>query len=92
MSDVLIITVNFRHAECTLQFLHSQQDLRRFANCHLVIVDNNSEDGSALSPTRGCLEIQAGRILPSSENRGYFGAASWALRAVPRGATACRTG
>ncbi len=79
-SAVLIITVNFRHTECTLQFLHSSTRLETFAACHLVIVDNNSDDGSLCHLREATSRFRQVELLPSSENRGYFGAASWALR------------
>jgi hypothetical protein len=75
----LIITVNFRHPECTLQLLHSAARLGRFGDCHLVIVDNNSGDGSAeriRQAIAGCNNVE---LLTSASNRGYFGAAKWAL-------------
>jgi GT2 family glycosyltransferase len=79
-SGALIITVNFRHAECTLQFLNSSSRLEAFANCHLLIVDNNSDDGSLCHLRDATSRFSQVELLPSSENRGYFGAASWALR------------
>lgn len=80
MSDVLIITVNFRHTECTLQFLNSASSLEGFTRCHLLIVDNNSEDGSVRNMRRAIGELGNVELLESPTNRGYFGAANWALR------------
>lgn len=75
----LIITVNFRHAECTLQFLKSATAMDGFGDCHLVIVDNNSGDGSAESIGLAIGEFSNVELMASSSNRGYFGAAKWAL-------------
>ena len=79
-SRALIITVNFRQAECTLQFLSSASRLEEFAGCHLVIVDNNSGDDSLSRIAKAIVEFPNVELLASAQNRGYFGAASWALR------------
>jgi len=79
-SRALIITVNFRQAECTLQFLRSASRLEEFASCHLVIVDNNSGDDSISRIGKAIVEFPNIELLTSAQNRGYFGAASWALR------------
>ena len=75
----LIITVNFQHAECTLQLLNSASCLDRFGDCHLVIVDNNSGDGSAERIRQAIDGLSNVEFLISVINRGYFGAARWAL-------------
>ena len=80
MSDVLIITVNFRHADCTLDFLDSASKLEKFDTCHLIIVDNHSEDGSVSRIRDAASKFSNVEFLISLENRGYFGAANWALR------------
>ncbi|MGA7684764.1 MAG: glycosyltransferase [Terriglobales bacterium] len=76
---VLIITVNFRHAECTLQFLKSASAMEGFRDCHLSIVDNNSGDGSAECIGKAIGEFSNAELMASASNRGYFGAAKWAL-------------
>ena len=78
-AKVLIITVNFRQAECTRQFLDSASRLESFAGCNVLIVDNNSEDGSISRIRQTIPEFRNVELLPSSQNRGYFGAARWAL-------------
>lgn len=78
-SKVLIITINFRHADCTLRFLKSISAIEGFAHSHLVIVDNNSDDGSVRrirDAIQGCNNVELGA---STQNRGYFGGARWAL-------------
>lgn len=79
MADVLVITVNFRHAECTTQLLNSASRLDGFSKCHLVIVDNNSGDGSAERIREAVAELRNVELMTSPSNRGYFGAAKWAL-------------
>jgi GT2 family glycosyltransferase len=76
---VLIITVNFRHAECTLQFLKSASAMDGFGDCHLVVVDNNSCDGSTDRIRQAIDKFSNVELMTSSSNRGYFGAAKWAL-------------
>jgi GT2 family glycosyltransferase len=76
----LFITVNFRHVVCTLQFLNNASELEGFKKCHLLIVDNNSEDGSVGSIRRAIVKFGNVELLESPKNRGYFGAANWALR------------
>jgi GT2 family glycosyltransferase len=76
---VLIITVNFRHAECTLRFLKSASAMDGFSNCHLVIVDNNSGDDSAERIRQAIEGFSNVELMASPDNRGYFGAAKWAL-------------
>jgi len=78
-AQVLIITVNFRQAECTRQFLYSASRLAIFASCNVLIVDNNSQDGSISRIRQTISELRNVEVLPSLQNRGYFGAARWAL-------------
>lgn len=75
----LIVTVNFRHAECTLRFLKSASAMDGFSNCHLVIVDNNSGDDSADRIRQAIDGFSNVELMASPSNRGYFGAAKWAL-------------
>jgi GT2 family glycosyltransferase len=76
---VLIVTVNFRQAECTLRLLNSVCQLDGFARCHLMIVDNNSVDGSAECIRQATSSLSNVELLESPNNRGYFGGAKWAL-------------
>jgi len=78
-SKALIITVNFRHAECTMQLLQSASRLEGFLNCYLVIVDNNSKDGSVERMQTAISNFTNVELMASAENRGYFGGAKWAL-------------
>lgn len=78
-AKALIITVNFRQAECTRQFLFSASRLASFGSCNVLIVDNNSADGSISCIRQAISGFRNVELLPSSQNRGYFGAARWAL-------------
>lgn len=75
----LIVTVNFRQAECTQRFVCSASRLTNFASCNVLIVDNNSGDGSTSRIRQTICEFPNVELLPCSQNRGYFGAARWAL-------------
>lgn len=78
-AKALIITINFRQAECTQRFFRSASGLASFASCNVLIVDNNSGDGSTSRIRQAISEFHNAELLPSSQNRGYFGAARWAL-------------
>ncbi|HEY6339363.1 MAG TPA: glycosyltransferase [Candidatus Sulfotelmatobacter sp.] len=79
-AKALIITVNFRQAESTVQFVKSARSLETFEASSLLIVDNNSSDGSCPMIRRALSGCDNAELLASPQNRGYFGAASWALR------------
>lgn len=76
---VLIITANFRQAGCTVQLLQSVSALAGFGDCRIFVVDNNSCDDSAERIRQSIAKLRNVELLVSSENRGYFGAAKWAL-------------
>ena len=78
-AQALIITVNFRQGECTRQFLYSASRLANFARCNVLIVDNSPEDGSSSRIRQAISEFPNVELLPSAQNRGYFGAARWAF-------------
>jgi GT2 family glycosyltransferase len=80
VSNALIITVNFRQAECTLEFLKSASRLEEFTRCDVLVVDNNSEDESTARIRKAIFEFNNVEVLASSRNRGYFGGAKWALQ------------
>jgi GT2 family glycosyltransferase len=75
----LLITINFRQANCTLELLNSLFLLEQFADSHLIIVDNNSDDGSALRLGQALCGRDNVELAVSPRNRGYFGGASWAF-------------
>ena len=77
---VLIITVNFRQDQCTVRFLNSATKLEGFSTCHLLIVDNNSDDRSVSNIRQASAEFGNVELLALPQNAGYFGGAKWALR------------
>ena len=78
--QALIITVNFRGADATLRFLNTAFSLEKFDSCYLLVVDNDSGDGSIYSIRQAIYGFSNVELLESPQNRGYFGAAKWALR------------
>jgi len=77
--QALIITVNFRQPDCTLAFLRSVAQLEESSRCHCIVVDNNSGDASTARIESEIGQFRNAELLASQENRGYFGAAKWAL-------------
>ena len=77
---VLIITVHYKGGDATERFLKSASELEGWDESHLIVVENGSNDGSAekLRPLVG--EFANVELLESEGNRGYFGAAHWALQ------------
>jgi GT2 family glycosyltransferase len=76
----LIITVNFQHADSAVCFLESASRLEEFGRCHVLVVDNDSADDSIYRIRRAIYGFGNVELMESWHNRGYFGAASWALR------------
>ena len=78
-SKILLITVNYDSADCTLRLLRSLRKLHRASTLDIVIVENASPQ-SALSGTEAELESwHNARVMNSLTNRGYFGGARWGL-------------
>src|SRR6266436_5241325 len=76
MTKAIVITVNYKSAASTLEFLDSLQRVRGFSEIEVVIVDSAS--GEELSRIRKAIEqLSNVRLLESAENRGYFGAAKF---------------
>jgi GT2 family glycosyltransferase len=78
-TSVLIITINFRQTNCTLRLLESISSVERFNDCYLVIVDNCSENDSVPRIQQAIHGRDNVELAVSPRNRGYFGAARWAL-------------
>jgi GT2 family glycosyltransferase len=80
MPDVLMITVNYKGADATERFLASATGLEGQANSRILVVENGSEDGSAERLRSLVPRFSNVELLESPTNRGYFGAANWALQ------------
>lgn len=80
MNRNLIITVNYKGAESTEAFLSSASQLEQFAQAQVIVVENGSNDGSDRRLRSFVKQFPNVELLESAQNRGYFGAASWAFK------------
>ena len=78
--NLLIITINYRGADSTVSFLESTSKLERFDAAHLIVVENGSGDESVEKLRPVVANFSNVELLESATNRGYFGAANWALQ------------
>ncbi len=76
----MVITVNYKGADASLKFLESMSRLAGFTAVEVIIVDNASADGSAARISQCISNLANVSLLESQTNRGYFGAANWALQ------------
>jgi GT2 family glycosyltransferase len=75
-----MITVNYKGADSTERFLKSASETDNFFLAHVIVVENGSQDGSADRLRPLIREFANVELMESGENRGYFGAANWALQ------------
>jgi GT2 family glycosyltransferase len=80
MSDILIIMVNYKAADSTERFLKSVSELDCWDSAHLIAVENGSHDGSAAKLRSLVRDFPNVELMESAENKGYFGAANWAVQ------------
>jgi len=80
MSDVVLITVNYKGADATEHFLASVARLDGFSQTHVLVVENGSGDGSAERLRPVVSPFANIELLESDSNLGYFAAANWALQ------------
>jgi len=74
-----IVTINFKSALSTLDFLDSLSHTKAFSEIAVVIADNSSEEEDLSTIKRTITQMPNVELLESSTNRGYFGAAKFAL-------------
>jgi GT2 family glycosyltransferase len=79
-AKAVVITVNYKGANSTLDFVDSISKLDGFTTVDVVIVDNGSADGSAARIGQSIGNLVNVTLFESPANRGLFGAASWALQ------------
>jgi GT2 family glycosyltransferase len=80
MVDALIITVSYKGADSTAQFLESGSRLCGFDSAHFIVVENASNDGSTEKLRPLVSAFRNVELFESQTNRGYFGGANWALQ------------
>jgi GT2 family glycosyltransferase len=74
----VVITVNYKSADSALAFLASLEGTQAFSEIEVIMVDNSP--GEDLSHLRRAISLlDNSELLESSGNRGYFGAARFAL-------------
>src|SRR5713101_8614463 len=79
-ADAFIVTVNYRGATDTLKFLESLRHLKGFPGVDVTVVDNSSGEDSPSKIRAEISNLGNVRLLESGKNRGYFGAAKWAVQ------------
>ena len=80
MTDILFITVNYNGVAATEKFLASAAELEAFTRVQILVVDNHSADGSIEKLRAANNKFSNVSLIESERNRGYFGAANWALQ------------
>ena len=78
--QTLLITINYKGADATEAFLRSAAELESSRLAHILVVENGSQDGSAERLRPFIQQFRNVELLESSNNRGYFGGANWALQ------------
>ena len=76
LNKVVIVLVNYRQAELTLECVRSLQKMENKA-WHAVIVDNDSQDGSY---ERLCQECSGCTVIQSGENNGFSSGCNIGIR------------
>lgn len=74
-----VITINYRSALTTVEFLDSLSRTRAFSEIAVVIADNSSGEEDLSSIRQAIAQLPNVELLVSAVNRGYFGAAKFAL-------------
>jgi GT2 family glycosyltransferase len=77
--SALVITINYKSAASVLDFFDSLARAKAFEETAVVIVDNSSEERDVSSIRQAIARTPNAYLLESSTNRGYFGAAKFAL-------------
>jgi GT2 family glycosyltransferase len=78
-SKVLIITVHYKTEAGVLALLRALQNLKGFEETALIVVDNSSGQEHVSALRSVVAQVPNVKLLESDTNRGYFGAARFAL-------------
>src|SRR5580692_11117679 len=79
MTKAIIITVNYKSEVSTLEFLDSLRRVKAFSETNVLVVDNASGEADLSTLRQAIAKLPNVELLASAENRGYFGAAKYAL-------------
>jgi GT2 family glycosyltransferase len=77
-SSALLITVNYKGEQSTLELLASLNRLNEFSSLDVIVVDNGSGEESLSELKAAIASLPNVQLLASATNRGYFGAAKFA--------------
>ncbi len=82
----VVITVNYKSARTTVEFLRSVQRTGSFPNLEVIDVDNSSGEEPTAMIQDSIAELSNAELLEPPINRGYFGAARFGFdRYLSRG-------
>lgn len=76
--QALLITVNYKGEQSTLELLASLSRLNGFSSLDIIVVDNGSGEENLLRLRTAIADWPNVQLLVSDTNRGYFGAAKFA--------------
>jgi len=76
---VLVVTVNYKSALTTLEFLDSLSRANGFSEVAVVVADNSSGEEDLSGVRQAIAQLPNVELLVSAVNRGYFGAAKFTL-------------
>jgi len=79
MSKAVVIIVNYKSADPALALLASLERTKAFSENEVIIVDNSPGEEDLLSMRAAVTKLPNAELIESPTNRGYFGAARFAL-------------
>jgi GT2 family glycosyltransferase len=74
----LLVTVNYKGEQSTLELLASLSRLNEFSSLDVIVVDNDSGEENLSQLKASLTSLPNVQLLVSATNRGYFGAAKFA--------------
>jgi GT2 family glycosyltransferase len=77
-SNALLVTVNYKGEQSTLELLVSLRRLNGFSSLDVIVVDNGSGEENLSQLRVAIASLPNVQLLVSATNRGYFGAAKFA--------------
>ena len=77
-SSALLITVNYKGEQSTLELLASLKRINEFSSLDVIVVDNGSGEENLTQVRAAIVDLPNVQLLGSPTNRGYFGAAKLA--------------
>jgi GT2 family glycosyltransferase len=76
--QALLITVNYKGEQSTIELLASLSRLNEFSSLAVIVVDNGSGEENLSQLKAAIASLPNVQLLASATNRGYFGAAKFA--------------